>query len=113
MLAEDLICKGLFIGLSLMALIPSLIGGCAREEPERTIIRPVRAVKVADFEGFQQRGFPGRAQATQENDLAFRAPRPLVTRPVNVGDEVKEGDVVARISRDSASFDRSTAGNTW
>ncbi len=85
------------VGLSLVALIPPLLAGCAQEEPERTIIRPVRAVKVADFEGFQARGFPGRARANQEIDLAFRVAGPLITRPVNVGDEVKAGDVVARI----------------
>ncbi len=85
------------VGLSLVALIPPLLAGCAQEEPERTIIRPVRAIKVADFEGFQARGFPGRARANQEIDLAFRVAGPLITRPVNVGDEVKAGDVVARI----------------
>ena len=84
-------------GLFLAAFIPLLTGACAREEPERTIIRPVRAVKVSDFEGFRQRGFPGRARAVQEIDLAFRVGGPLITRPVNVGDEVKAGDVVARI----------------
>ncbi len=82
--------------LSVVLILP-LFGGCAREEPERTIIRPVRAVMVEDAAGLQGRGFPGRAQATQEIDLAFRVGGPLITRPVNVGDEVKEGDVVARI----------------
>ncbi len=84
-------------GIFLAAFIPPLMGGCAQEEPERTIIRPVRAIKVADFEGLRQRGFPGRARATQEIDLAFRVGGPLIARPVNVGDEVKAGDVVARI----------------
>jgi multidrug efflux pump subunit AcrA (membrane-fusion protein) len=30
-------------------------------------------------------------------DLSFRVAGPLITRPVNVGDKVKQGDVVARI----------------
>ncbi len=75
----------------------STLGGCAPSEPEKTVIRPVRAVKVDDVTGLQSRGFPGRARATQEIDLAFRVSGPLITRPVNVGDEVKEGDVVAQI----------------
>ncbi len=87
-----------FVTIGAFALLsPLLIGGCAQEEPEKTIIRPVRAVKVEDYAGLKGRGFPGRAQATQEIDLAFRVSGPLITRPVNVGDEVKEGDVVARI----------------
>ncbi len=87
-----------FVTIGAFALLsPLLIGGCAQEEPEKTIIRPVRAVKVEDYAGLKGRGFPGRAEATQEIDLAFRVSGPLITRPVNVGDEVKEGDVVARI----------------
>lgn len=73
------------------------LGGCSEPEPEREIIRPVQAVKVGDMGELQRRGFPGRAQATQEIDLAFRVQGPLITRPVNVGDVVKTGDVVARI----------------
>ena len=87
-----------FVTIGAFALLsPLFIGGCAQEEPEKTIIRPVRAVKVEDYAGLKGRGFPGRAEATQEIDLAFRVSGPLITRPVNVGDEVKEGDVVARI----------------
>ena len=81
----------------LAILVLSSLTGCGKPEPEREIIRPVRAVKVSDMGGLQRRGFPGRAQATQEIDLAFRVGGPLITRPVDVGDMVEEGDVVARI----------------
>ena len=80
---------------AVVMLLP--LGGCGQEEPEREIIRPVRAAKVEDVAGLQARGFPGRARATQEIDLAFRVSGPLITRPVNVGDQVKERGVVARI----------------
>ena len=59
-------------------------------------VRPVRAMKVADFEGLSGRSFPGRASASQEVDLAFRVSGPLITLPVNVGDRVEVGDLVAR-----------------
>ncbi len=78
-------------------LLLSTLTACGETEPEREVIRPVRAIEVADVVGLQNRGFPGRAQATQEIDLAFRVQGPLITRPVNVGDEVKQGDVVARV----------------
>jgi len=81
--------------LTILAL--STLTGCSETEPEKEIIRPVRAVKVGDMGGFQRRGFPGRARATQEIDLAFRVGGPLITRPVNVGDQAQEGDVVAQI----------------
>ncbi len=85
------------LGFVSVVLILISVGGCGEEEPEREIIRPVRAAKVEDVAGLQARGFPGRARATQEIDLAFRVSGPLITRPVNVGDQVKEGGVVARI----------------
>ena len=80
-------------------MIPaSLITGCRKDEraPEE-FVRTVRAMKVADFAGVSQRSFPGRAAATQEVDLAFRVSGPLVARPIKVGDEVKDGDLIARI----------------
>lgn len=54
-------------------------------------------MKVGDIEGMAGRSFPGRARAAKEVDLAFRVTGPLVALPVNIGDEVKEGDLVARI----------------
>ena len=76
----------------------SLVTGCREEKPAPTEpVRTVRAMQVADFAGMTRRSFPGRAAATQEVDLAFRVSGPLISRPVNVGDEVKASDLVARI----------------
>ncbi len=81
----------------LAILVLSTLSGCGESEPERTVIRPVRAAKVGDVGGLQRRSFPGRAQAAQTVDLPFRVSGPLITFPVHVGDRVKQGDVVARI----------------
>lgn len=90
-----------------------LLSGCGKEPPEKIdSIRPVRAMKVADFEGVSKRSFPGRAEATQVVDLAFRVSGPLISRPVNVGDEVSKGDVIARIDpRDFEADLRRAEGN--
>ncbi len=75
-----------------------LLPGCGKEPiAEKEIIRPVRVMKVNDIGGMKQRTFPGIAKATQEVELSFRVFGPLITLPVNIGDEVKQGDVVARI----------------
>jgi multidrug efflux pump subunit AcrA (membrane-fusion protein) len=72
--------------------------GCEKEEvAEKKIIRPVMAMKVIEEVQFRQRQFPGTAKATQEIDLSFRVSGPLITLPVDIGDEVSTGDVVARI----------------
>jgi len=79
--------------LCLIAALP----GC-KDEPERkTAVRPVRAVKICDLEGFTGRAFPGRARAVQEVNLSFRVSGPLILLHANVGDEVAKGDVLAQI----------------
>jgi len=74
-----------------------LLSGCQEEASVEEIIRPVKALKVADVETFENEKYNGIAKATQEVDLSFRVDGPMVERPVNVGDEVKEGQLVARI----------------
>jgi RND family efflux transporter MFP subunit len=78
----------------------ALLTGCGQKAPPaQEIPRPVKAIKVYDEAGFQTGSLPGRAKATQELEFSFRVDGPLVARPVNVGDEVKEGDLIAQIDK--------------
>jgi RND family efflux transporter MFP subunit len=54
-------------------------------------------MRIADTSGLTERSFPGRARAGQEVNRSFRVSGPLITLPVSVGDEVKAGDILARI----------------
>lgn len=84
-------------------LVAISVGGCEEEKGSATeTIRPVRAVQLADASLFQRRWFSGRARATQEIDLSFRVAGPLVELPVDVGDRVGQGHLIARI--DPATF---------
>ena len=85
------------ISCFLFIFIFSLQGCGKKEVEEKKVIRPVMAMKVTDAVQFRQRQFPGTAKATQEIDLSFRVSGPLITLPVDIGDEVSTGDVVARI----------------
>ena len=86
------------------AILFLLFAGCRTEEaPAQEPVRVVRAMKVADLAGMTSRSFPGRAAATQVVDLAFRVSGPLIALPVQVGDEMKIGDLIARI--DPRDFD--------
>ena len=81
---------------TLLSLI--FIASCGEEEvADKELIRPVRVMKVSDIGGMKQRTFPGIAKATQEVGLSFRVSGPLITLPVDIGDEVKQGEIVARI----------------
>ena len=84
--------------VNLLLLIPLFLGGCGGDPmPEKSAVRPVKALIVGDVTQITSRTFPGRAKATREVDLAFRVAGPLITRPVDVGDEVEEGHMVARV----------------
>lgn len=71
--------------------------GCGAPAPEPEAIRPVRAIKVGDLKAIAGREFPGRAKAKDEVDLSFQVSGPLVSLPVDVGSQVKRGDVIAAI----------------
>ena len=79
------------------------IGGCGEEKIPEKHVRLVKAIRVADTSGFTERAFPGRARAGQEVNLSFRVSGPLIAFPVNIGDAVRRGQVVARI--DPTDFD--------
>jgi RND family efflux transporter MFP subunit len=74
-----------------------LAAGCGKPAPEPEVIRPVRAIKVGDLKAIAGREFPGRAKAREEVDLSFQVSGPLVSLPVDVGSQVKKGDVIASI----------------
>jgi len=71
--------------------------GCQEEIPKKELVRPVWAMKVGDAASMVGRWFPGRAKATREVDLSFRVTGPLITRPIDVGNEVEKGRILARI----------------
>lgn len=87
----------------LMALLPltSLVG-CSGEAPTvAETIRPVRALQIGEFMGISDssRSLPGKARANQEVDLAFDVSGTLSKRPVNVGDSLKKGDLIAELDQ--------------
>ena len=85
------------IRILLLLLFPAgLLTGC--EEPiQKSSIRPVIATRVGSPEEFIEQKFTGQAKPSQEVNLAFRVDGPLVALPIAVGDEVKKGDVIAKI----------------
>ncbi len=89
-----------------------LLTACEKEAPiEKEVIRPVMALQLVDAGEMKQRTFPGQAEATRSVELSFRVSGPLVELPINVGDEVKKGDVVAKIDpRDFEVSLRNTRG---
>jgi RND family efflux transporter MFP subunit len=86
-----------------------LVAGCKEQTAEAPgVVRPVRAMQVGDTEAVSSRWFPGRAAATQEADLAFEVAGRLVERPVNVGDRISRGQLLAAL--DPRDFENDLEG---
>jgi len=74
-----------------------LCTGCGKEPVEEEIIRPVRAVQVDADTSLAIRPYPGRAAATEAVDLGFELSGTVVERPVDKGDWVKKGQLLAKL----------------
>ena len=87
-----------------------MLVACGEEKTEEPV-RTVRVMTVGGAERITNRSWPGRAKATQEVNLAFEVSGRLIERPVDVGDKVTAGDVLARLDpRDfQNALDASTA----
>ena len=70
---------------------------CREERPVEQVIRPVKAIVVQEHSGDVVRSFSGDMRARIESTLGFRVPGKIVERLVNIGDEVKVGQVIARL----------------
>ncbi len=83
-------------------LVLLVLASCSDPPPTEKPPRLVRALQVVASDGLAKRAFPGQAEAAQEANLSFRVSGQLVDRPVDVGDTVEVGAVLARL--DAADF---------
>ena len=81
----------------LTALCLLAMAACDTPEAPPAPAKKVKAIQVGDISALVERSFPGRARAGQEVNLSFRVSGPLVEFPVNVGDALQQGDLIARI----------------
>ena len=82
--------------LALAAL--ALLAACQAETaPAPQVQRPVQVQRVAFETANNVRDFVGVVRARHETDLGFRVAGKIVARPINVGDRVRAGDVIARL----------------
>jgi RND family efflux transporter MFP subunit len=83
--------------VALFATIGLLAGCSAETAPAEKTERPVQVERVAFASESTTREFVGVVRARTESELGFRVAGKIVERPVNVGDRVRAGDVVARL----------------
>ncbi|WP_294000896.1 efflux RND transporter periplasmic adaptor subunit [Sphaerotilus sp.] len=81
------------VGLSLL----TVLAACSKPEPQPEPIRAVRTQKVSTGSATAQQEYAAEVKARTETRLSFRVGGKLMSRSVNVGDEVKAGQVIAQL----------------
>lgn len=80
-----------------LGLMASVTGcGDTTKEPEE-VLRPVRVMRVVPSGGQRLRTFSGTSKAGLESKLSFRVAGTIEAISVNMGDRVKQDQVVARL----------------
>jgi RND family efflux transporter MFP subunit len=82
----------------LAAALCALLSACrAPEAPVAEDVRPVRAIAAQQSAGGDSISITGTIQAEAEINSAFRIDGRIVSRPVNVGDAVRAGQLIATL----------------
>jgi multidrug efflux system membrane fusion protein len=73
--------------------------GCEKKEEAvpKEVVRPVKVITVAGSSSNIPLIFPGKTRANQRVDLSFKVPGPIVELPVEEGQKMKKGQLIARI----------------
>ncbi len=87
-------------GLLIATLILAACGKNDEAVDER--LRPVRYVTVSDDSVIRDRSFSGTSKSSRESRLSFKVPGTVISAPVQIGQRLTAGDLLAEI--DPASY---------
>jgi RND family efflux transporter MFP subunit len=86
--------------LSAAALLLLSLVGCSEKTDNQTqaqVIRPAKIFLVTDPASQSFRNFPAEVEANADSKLAFRVSGQIIEFPVKAGNDVKEGQLLARL----------------
>lgn len=83
--------------LGLLVAAASLLGACEEPPVAETVLRPVRYERVSTSQEARLRTFAGVARAGVESNLSFRVPGTVEQVAASVGQQVRRGQVLARL----------------
>jgi RND family efflux transporter MFP subunit len=87
--------KALLSGVLIALPLTALLSACGGHKPSAEALRPVRTVELRYDTAGETNRYVGTVQARHEVDQAFRVGGKIVSRKVDVGQVVREGDVLA------------------
>ena len=87
---------------TLLALTLGL-GACGKsDDTVEEMLRPVRYVTVSDASVFRDRSFSGTSKSSRESRLSFKVSGTVINAPLQIGQRLNAGDLIAEI--DPASY---------
>ena len=81
----------------MVALGITMLNGCAKPTELPKAVRPVKSMVLDSAASTVRRHYPGSIQAFQRAEMAFKVSGPLIELPVQEGQGVEEGELLARI----------------
>lgn len=80
-----------------------LLGACSKsDDAMEERLRPVRYVTVSDASAFRDRSFTGTSKSSRESRLSFKVSGTVTNVPVQIGQRLNAGDLIAEV--DPASY---------
>jgi RND family efflux transporter MFP subunit len=80
-----------------------MVGACGKSnDTMEERLRPVRYVTVSDASVFRDRSFSGTSKSSRESRLSFKVSGTAINVPVQIGQRLNAGDLIAEI--DPASY---------
>ena len=87
----------------ILLILTLAFGACGKsDESAEERLRPVRYVTVSDASVFRDRSFSGTSKSSRESRLSFKVSGTIMNAPVQIGQRLKAGDLIAEI--DPASY---------
>jgi RND family efflux transporter MFP subunit len=91
------------VNVSLLLAATLVLSGCGQsDETFEERLRPVRYVTVTDASEFRDRSFSGTSKSSRESRLSFKVAGTVINVPVQIGQRLNAGDLIAEI--DPASY---------
>lgn len=91
-------------------LLTALLAGCSKGAPPPEPPRPVLTMIVGEHAVDADPGYSGEIRSRYETPLAFRLPGKMAARLVDVGAQVKAGQVLARLDPADTASSAAAAG---
>jgi RND family efflux transporter MFP subunit len=91
------------ISVCLLVLSALTLAGCGpSDQAYEERLRPVRYMTVSDASDFRNRSFSGTSKSSRESRLSFKVAGTITNVPVQIGQRLQRGDLIAEL--DPASY---------